>query len=155
MWQILSQGQSLTDYYRALDSSVAMRGQTRRTFSALLEAESSQRGFLLPGHQAFLGSYEAAERDLSTSLQAMLSGISIEPAARRLSELIPTRIAEFERAITAYREGGLTAATQVVAGGQASFSESWRSRLRMTALLDRGQDHLPQRFSAQLLVSAV
>ncbi len=79
--------------------------------SAVKDAETAQRGFLLTGDPAFLGPYAPA-RATTTRLRA-LPGVASPLAAR----LIDIKFAELDRTIALYRAGDIAAARREVASG--------------------------------------
>ena len=118
--QILSEGRKHIEYYEALERSIDNRTEIQGFLAAIQDAEAGQREFLLTGRQEFLGRYEQATRSLPGRLQALetrISRTSLEPAVRRIAELVPVTVDALTRAITKYQQGGPAAAAEIVAEG--------------------------------------
>jgi signal transduction histidine kinase/CheY-like chemotaxis protein len=152
--QILSEGQSLTDYYTAMARSLEAPAQIGRMSAALQDAEAGQRGFLLTGRQEFLSRYERATRELSESLRALetVAGRpSLKPALQRLVELVPATVAELGRAITTYQQNGPAAAAAIVAEGRGtgSLGEIYAAIDEMLAIENREMEALSAQVRAK------
>jgi PAS domain S-box-containing protein len=89
--------------------------------SALRDAETSQRGYLLTGNEAFLQPYVAAQNSIVPHL-VNLQTLTIIPESRKILDammpLVDAKLAEMARVIDVRRKGNVTAATQLVVGGE-------------------------------------
>jgi len=87
------------------------------TLSALQDAETGQRGYLLTGDLAYLVPYEQAKRVLPTFL-ARLRNARDSAALAELDRAATAKLAELDQSVALFREAGLDAALAVVRGGE-------------------------------------
>ncbi|HEX2914156.1 MAG TPA: CHASE3 domain-containing protein [Chloroflexia bacterium] len=91
-------------------------------FSALQDAESSQRGYLLTGDKAYLDPYSSALSNLESQLnklRTLIEGDSVQQAnLARMQPLINAKLAELNNTINLRDNGKQEAALQVVKSGQ-------------------------------------
>jgi PAS domain S-box-containing protein len=89
--------------------------------SALKDAETSQRGYLLTGDEAFLEPYFTVRNDISGHLEE-LRRITLNSAAHKhldaMAPLIDAKLAELSHTIELRRNHEMTAALEVVRNGQ-------------------------------------
>ncbi len=101
----------------------------------LLEAETSERGFLLTGRDEYLAPYHQAltnqQRSLATLRDAMEKDPEQNARMKLLDPLVKTRLAELEQVIRARRDQGLEAAVKLVQTGQGQ-----QAMLNVRELLD-------------------
>jgi PAS domain S-box-containing protein len=109
-WTGAEYARSIAAQEEAARSFARERAQLR-LLSAVKDAETAQRGFLLTGDAAFLAPYAPA-RATATRLRA-LPGVAPPAAAR----LIDVKFAELDRTIALYRAGDIAAARREVASG--------------------------------------
>ncbi|MBT9612866.1 MAG: PAS domain S-box protein, partial [Burkholderiales bacterium] len=89
--------------------------------SALKDAETGQRGYLLTGDEAFLESYLAVRQNISGQLEKLRQLTLISAAAKHLDALAPlieAKLTYMSRAIELRRNHDITAALAVVRSGQ-------------------------------------
>jgi CHASE3 domain sensor protein len=90
--------------------------------SDVVDAETSQRGYLLTGDEAFLQPSHAARHDFDEDprvLQAVTTSIPSQQAqVDRLAALSTMRMAGIARTIDLWRQGDSAAATTAVASGR-------------------------------------
>jgi signal transduction histidine kinase len=111
---LLSQERAMSVSYLRLDT-------LQRTLSAITDAETGQRGFLLTGDEEYLAPYADARRALETDLRQLRQ---LWPAAAdsadhdALEHLVESKLRELQQTIDLRRRGRLTAAESIVRGGQ-------------------------------------
>ena len=89
--------------------------------SHLLDAETSQRGYLLTGDEAFLEPYLRGCNNISPHLEALRSITSISAAQQHLDTMIPlidAKLAHMSRNIELRRNQGIAAAQAAVGSAQ-------------------------------------
>jgi PAS domain S-box-containing protein len=89
--------------------------------SALKDAETGMRGYLLTGDEAFLEPYLATRDSISGQLEVLRQLTLIRAAHKHLEALTPlvdVRLAHISRAIELYRNHDVTAALALVRSGQ-------------------------------------
>ena len=89
--------------------------------SALNDAETGQRGYLLSGDETFLQPYSAVRDRIGGQLEALRPLISIDASRQRLDALAPlvdARMADLSRGIELRRKQDLAAAMNLVRSGQ-------------------------------------
>ncbi|MDR3462106.1 MAG: CHASE3 domain-containing protein [Beijerinckiaceae bacterium] len=109
-----------------LASSVFEIGLTQlkvsRVFTSLLEAESSQRGFLVTHDEAYLAPFNAARNDLHASLPgledqlAKLDPSLVPPSMDELRTLVERKFAELDETVALARQGRTSEALAIVRG---------------------------------------
>ncbi|MHB8057525.1 MAG: PAS domain S-box protein [Desulfuromonadaceae bacterium] len=88
--------------------------------SALKDAETIQRGYLLTGDTAFLQPYLAVRNDIRGQLKKLQTLTLLPDALKHLDSIAPlidAKLAEMERVIDLHKGGNLTAVTAAVASG--------------------------------------
>lgn len=139
--------------YRTMDDLLAsnrwkshthqMIGQLEELNSAMAEAESSRRGFILTGSDKLLGPYTHGVRRLERQLEELrlLSGDNLEQQ-RRLDRLVPLvhgKLSNLEESIVRFRKNGYEAAAQaqITAGGK-EIMDDIRSLVTEMKLVEQG-----------------
>jgi CHASE3 domain sensor protein len=101
--------------------------------SALKDAETGQRGFLLTGDDSYLAPYRAALNVIEPRLALFAHLTADNPDQQRRAEaaapLIEAKLAELKRIIDVRRTDGLAAALKIVADGNG---KSYMDRVRAT-----------------------
>lgn len=101
--------EQLIDDARWVDHSKDVIGEIEGTFSAIKDAETGQRGFLLTGEDVYLEPYQAAVAELPRRLLRIAALTSDNPAqmarAERLGRLTKERLAQLARSIELARGG--------------------------------------------------
>jgi signal transduction histidine kinase len=91
---------------------------TNATLSAVQDAETGQRGYLLSGDPAYLGPYDAALAVIGAKATSLRSLTHDNPAQQarldELDRLVASKLAELRHTIDLRRTSGLPAATAVV-----------------------------------------
>ena len=86
--------------------------------SALKDAETGQRGYLLTGSDSYLGPYQAATDQIQTTYGSLLRMTSDNPSQQQrlisMRPLIEAKSAELKQTIELRKTGGLDAALKVV-----------------------------------------
>jgi len=88
--------------------------------SALIDAETGQRGYLLTGDKAFLEPYLAVRDGISGQLEKLRLLTSISAAHKHLDAMAPlivAKLAELSHVIELHRNNDMTAALAVVSSG--------------------------------------
>src|ERR1700687_3305652 len=95
---------------RLVDHTKDVIGELEGAFSAIKDAETSQRGFLLTGSDAYLDPYRAAVAELPGRLERITALTADSPAQRtrasQLRYLTEDRLLEMSRTIEKARGGG-------------------------------------------------
>ncbi len=118
--------------------------------SAVQDAETGQRGYLLTGNEAYLEPYETALRDANTRLEAMQRALAYDPAqSERLQLLkrgVQAKMEELHETIELRRTQGFEAALTVVNSnrGKAAMDDI---RARLTAMRTIELDKRAQRLA--------
>ena len=102
---------------RLTDTSLVIE-RSEEVLSALQDAETGQRGFLLTGEESYLAPFEQARIDIQARLQA-LAELSVGDAdmtrdVAALSAVAPSKFSELEETIRLRRAGDAAAALAVV-----------------------------------------
>ena len=107
--------------------------------SALTDAETGQRGYLLTGNDTYLEPYRLADASIDNVIKQLRDLTADNPVqSRRLEQALPliqSKMAELKQTIELRRNQGLDAALKVVATGQGKVSwttSGWRSRRWIT-----------------------
>jgi len=110
--------------------------------SALKDAETGQRGYLLTGDEAFLDPYVAERDGISGHLKELRQLILSSDANQNLDELAPlidAKMAEMSQVIKLRRTNGMTAAIAVVASGHGKLlMDSVRAKIGSFIQLEQG-----------------
>jgi len=114
--------------FSEIEKSAATRKQTfvvinraDDLLSALIDAETGQRGYLLTGDEAFLGPYLAVRDSVSSQLEELRQRTLIHAAREHLAALAPlmdAKMAYLSSNIELRRNNNLEAALVNVRGGQ-------------------------------------
>lgn len=143
--------------FRRIEDAAALRVHTsgliskaNQLLSALKDAETGQRGYLLTGDVAYLGDY-LAQRDSINGYLQELQRLTLLGAAQThlvaLKPLVDAKLAEMTYAIELRRSRGLTVALALVRNGQGlSLMDSIRGE--MGAYLQLEENVLSQREAA-------
>jgi PAS domain S-box-containing protein len=105
------------------DRAVAHRrviAQSGQFLSALIDAETGQRGFLVTGDEHYLAPYNSARARLPEIIDHLKNTtiISLRPQTLdAIKQLAETKLTELERTITVRREQGFDAAAAIVKNG--------------------------------------
>ncbi|MFA5372238.1 MAG: CHASE3 domain-containing protein, partial [Sideroxydans sp.] len=110
--------------------------------SALKDAETGQRGYLLTGDEAFLQPYLAVRNNISGKLEE-LRQLTLTPAADKhlnaLGPMVDARLAHMSQAIELRRKHDETAAVAMVRSGQGKqLMDSIRAEMRSFIQLEEG-----------------
>ncbi len=132
----------------------AILAEAQDVLSALQDAESGQRGYLLTGRTEYLATYDAGRRELKPRLDRLAALMADDPGQeqrlRRLRQVADAKLAELDATIRARQTGGQSQALAIVQTGQgkdlmdkarsivARMKEEERRRL------DRRRDRLAQ-----------
>lgn len=124
--------EQLIDDARWVDHSKDVIGEIEGTFSAIKDAESGQRGFLLTGEDVFLEPYRTAIAELPRRLVRIAALMADNPTqlarAERLSRLTEERLAQLARSIELARVGRQdeVRAFLLSGGGRKTMDALWR-----------------------------
>ncbi|MGY2052475.1 CHASE3 domain-containing protein [Methylobacterium sp. JK268] len=106
----------------AVRHTVVVDGQLAHLLSAIQDAETGQRGFLLTGDESFLAPFNAGAAAITRELDALDALVEDNPdqAARvtRLRGLVAEKRAELEETIGLARRGERASVEPIVAGGR-------------------------------------
>ena len=126
--------------FRQIEEAAGVRKHTfavitdaSRFLSALTEAETDQRGYLLTGDESFLEPYLAQRASLNGRLQN-LRNLTLLPAAQKyldaVAPLTEAKLAVMSQTIELRRQQGMPAALALVRGGQGkSLMDSIRNEM--------------------------
>ncbi|MFZ2060158.1 MAG: CHASE3 domain-containing protein [Candidatus Binatus sp.] len=105
-----------------LGATYAVIDQLSELISALKDAETGQRGYLLTGDDTYLEPYRLADASIDDALKQLRDSTADDPVqARRLEQAVPliqSKMAELKQTIELRRSQGLDAALKVVTTGQ-------------------------------------
>jgi signal transduction histidine kinase/CheY-like chemotaxis protein len=117
VWIVLSLGgiilgvlvwTNLSDTFEASVESAQFRRSLRQVYSALQDAETGERGFLLSGDEGFLEPFERAERELPERFDALAAAAMPQPELRddvlALRGLTSLKLASLRQAIADRRK---------------------------------------------------
>src|SRR5690606_13903791 len=95
--------------------SLNLQDLTRETQALVLDAETSQRGYLLPGREEYLEPYKLALQKLNDRLQQLATLVPSSSAEQlqrveHIDQLIRQRMGEIEMGLAIYRQQGPDAA---------------------------------------------
>lgn len=140
--------------------------ELEQILSSVRSAETSQRGFLLTGREAYLEPFDAAIRRL-TARRAELSALDDgqSPAVREIDRLVGAKLDELQSTITTYRNQGREAAMAIVLTGRGrALMDSLRDAIReregaeyrtFDAVADLGRERANTAIAAVSALSAV
>lgn len=87
-------------------------------WSALIDAETSQRGYLLSGKEHHVASYEAAIRDVPKRMQAVRTSLGDSPeqnaSISAIDALVKDRVSELKNVLSKKQDQGLDAAIELM-----------------------------------------
>ncbi|MHB8120800.1 MAG: PAS domain S-box protein [Desulfuromonadaceae bacterium] len=102
--------------------------------SAVTDAETSQRGYLLTGDEAFLQRYLAVRDSVGDQLQTLRTRTLLPASLKDLDAMAPlidAKLAEMARVIDVRKSGDLTAVRAAIAGGNGKrLMDSIRTEMR-------------------------
>jgi PAS domain S-box-containing protein len=114
--------------YQQIEESSRMRKQTSVVLSkandlqsALIDAETAERGYILTGDDAFLAPYVAERNTFNGRLEVLRQLTSASAAPQLIASLAPlvdARMANITQAIELYRSGDIAGATALVRSGE-------------------------------------
>jgi PAS domain S-box-containing protein len=103
--------------------------------SALKDAETGQRGYLLTGNEAFLQPYLKVQHDIANDLNELRGMTTITEANRKLTAIAPlvdAKLSELAQVIELRRNHNLAAALDIVSRGQGkSLMDSIRFEMNL------------------------
>ncbi|UXY15396.1 CHASE3 domain-containing protein [Chitiniphilus purpureus] len=110
---------------RAMVATRARLELLARIDSALVRAESAQRGYLIMGNSSYLAPYDRRAEEARNALARLQEDVSRDPAARqrlaaalrRLTLMAGERLAEMDLTIRFVRQGSLDQAHHIIATG--------------------------------------
>ncbi|WP_457108231.1 CHASE3 domain-containing protein [Methylobacterium sp. P5_C11] len=106
----------------AVRHTVAVDGRLARVLSAVQDAETGQRGYLLTGDEAFLRPFTEGRANVDRQLDRLRALVRDDAAQRvqldALAELIREKLDELGASVALSRRGDLTAARDSVADGR-------------------------------------
>src|SRR4051794_8409986 len=116
----------LVDSNRSFTAAVSATQEVRfaslRVLSLLQDAETSQRGYLLTGNEAYLGPYRAAVAELPTALPGLTARIiadgGVPGPPQALERLAAEKLAELAETIAAVEAGDRERALAIVGAGR-------------------------------------
>lgn len=101
-------GEKSSAYFEESNRSRALRVAAVELRSALQNAESSQRGYLVGGNEIYLAPYDAAKAQALTQFDRLKQSLPSSPQndamLDRLSKIVPDKIAEMDRSISLKRD---------------------------------------------------
>lgn len=115
-----------------IEQGQVMRRASRSLLIAMLDAETSQRGFLLTGRSDFLQPLEEARQDVGPALEVLERSAAKEPQFQgyvtRMHELTDAKFAELDSTLVMAREGRIGEAIQSVRSGDGKrFMDEMRT----------------------------
>lgn len=116
---------------RWVDHTREVITQNQRLLADIKDAESSERGYIITGDEAYLPAYEAAAHDIAPRLSGLQKLTRDNPAQQvrlsKLQTLIDERTAVLKTALTERKQAGVNAAQKVViAGGGRNMMQQIR-----------------------------
>jgi PAS domain S-box-containing protein len=110
--------QSATEASEAIARNKDTLLSLERTLSAVRDAETGERGYLLTGNESYLQPYTRAIADLSARVSQLRAGVYNDPATRQqldeLQRLISAKMEEIANTLQLQRSGNHQAALQLV-----------------------------------------
>ena len=114
--RFMARTSAVTAERRSLDRAVRALD---RELSALKDAETGQRGFLLTGQAAYLTPYDEGRAAAREGLDTLAADPNLDPAAwRRLEALTRAKLEELDRTVALAKGGHRTEAIAMVEGGE-------------------------------------
>ena len=98
-----------------------------RLFTAVMEGETSQRGFLLTGRSDFLVPFESARRGIDTAAADLNTKVIDPKELTDLKRLIAHKTRELDTTVRLGRQGKIGQALNLVHGGTG---EAWMNKIR-------------------------
>src|ERR1700756_1231784 len=121
----------VADAASARKRSYEVQRMLDETAARLVDAETGQRGYLLPGNEAYLEPYRGAIKNLDRTMGQLKELTSDEPNQRKhieaLEPLVERKLAELQTTIDIRRNKGLAAANVVVLEGSG---KQWMDQIR-------------------------
>ncbi len=117
---------SFYGYRRSADTTVQASSvilSESSVYISVLDAESSQRGYLLTGDEAFLESYAAARAKVEsglTTLDSRVRGDYEKAAMQRVRPAVEAKFAEMDQTIAVAEAGDREQATRIVESGEGA-----------------------------------
>lgn len=112
---------NFTDAADAVEQSHRSIESVDRLFSDVQDAETGSRGFVITGESAYLEPYlqaiQRVEQDLATASTELQQNSDQAERLTRLHSLIDRRLQVLAELVAARKEGGFTAAQQLIAAG--------------------------------------
>ena len=140
-WVVIVNTRDLVDQTNRVESAWSTLGEVESTLSALKDAETGQRGYLLTGDPSYLGTYEhgvTAVRDHLPRLRALSAR---RPAwQKRLEDfgaLVEAKLGELAETVRLFSSGDRTAALQTVRTG---FGRNTMDRIRLSLAAMRSEE---------------
>jgi PAS domain S-box-containing protein len=135
--------------YRQIETSAGAREHTRIVLnhaddlmSALKDAETGQRGYLLTGNETFLQPYLEMQGSISAQLKDLQQLSSISSARKHLDAITPlvdAKMAEMAHVITLRRDNNQSAALAVIVNGQGKrLMDLIRAEMRSFTQIEKG-----------------
>jgi two-component system CheB/CheR fusion protein len=120
-WLQQSATEELLDTSRRVEHTREVESELQMTISALREAETGQRGFLIDGDASYLEPYDRAIGNVDGHLKRLGTLLADEPAQRRslrdLRRLVATKLEEMAATLRLFNSGDRAAALQVFRSG--------------------------------------
>src|SRR5262249_11879763 len=114
--------QELKSASRQVEHTLAVEAELARTLSLVTDAESGQRGYLIPGLAPSLEPYESAVAGLPPQLERLRQltsdNATQQERLRLLEGQVRRKLSELEATIVARKAGDTAAAGQIVTGGE-------------------------------------
>lgn len=145
---------SFYGYRRSADTTLqasAIIVSESSVYISVLDAESSQRGYLLTGDQTFLDSYEAARAKVKTGLDTLDTRIRApqeKDAMQRVHPAVDAKFAEMDKTISLARGGDQDGAKALLESGEGrTLTDAILEQMRAIATQE-AQRHNEARSSA-------
>jgi CHASE3 domain sensor protein len=138
---------------RAMEHASEIETSLEAVLSALKDAETGERGYLITGQPEYLESYAAARRQLPKLINRFKGRIAADSARLRqlqaIEPLVFARLEELQQAIDARRERGFAAAEAVVRAN-ASKATMQAIRARVAEAKRENESHLREHMEPTL-----
>lgn len=142
---------------RAVAHTHEVRTNLALVLSTLTDAETGQRGYVLTGDENYLAPYQAALRNIQTSLDNVKRLTSDNPSQQRrmaaISPLVDSKLAELKDTIDLRRSSGFDAALKVVLSDRGR--EAMAQIRALIAEADRDETTLLEKRDAEAQSSSV
>jgi len=128
----------LIERQAALGDAVVGAFERQRDISTVLsllqDAETSQRGYLLAGEEAYLAPYKSATEALPASMEILRKSVGDNPDGAAgldaLEELVDAKFAEMAEVLDQYRSAGSAAAIAMIRGDEGkAYMDEIRARI--------------------------